>query len=126
MSYGGSSISVSKVGNLYQRKQFQQEQTLFTVMLKYLLNPNEMLGNTAIKDLAQFLWSVAVGYGMGEQSIGTAPVRGRGRLAVGGTVHIAGNQSTGLRALGGETRGNICISTFNFSWLKQTTFSSVV
>ena len=55
MSYGGSSISVSKVGNLYQRKQFQQEQTLFTVMLKYLLNPNEMLGNTAIKDLAQFL-----------------------------------------------------------------------
>ena len=52
---------------------------------------------------------------MGEQSIGTVPVRGRGRLAVGGTVHTAGNQSTGLCALGGETRGNICISTFNFS-----------
>lgn len=69
MSYGGSSISVSKVGNLYQRKQFQQEQTLFTVMLKYLLNPNEMLGNTAIKDLD------------------TVPMKCSGRIRDGGTVH---------------------------------------
>ena len=53
--------------------------------------------------------------GVGEQSIDTVPMRCRGRLAVGGTVHIAGNQSTGLCAPGGETRGNICISIFNFS-----------
>lgn len=69
MSYGRNSISVSKVGNLYQRKQFQQEQTLFTMMLKCLLNPNEMLGNTAIKDLD------------------TVPMKCSGRIGGGGTVH---------------------------------------
>ena len=69
MSYGRSSISVSKVGNLYQRKQFQQEQTLFMMMLKYLLNPNEMLGNTAIKDLH------------------TVPMKCSGRIGDGVTVH---------------------------------------
>lgn len=85
MSYGRSSISVSKVGNL--EKTVSTEQTLFTMMIKCLLNPSEMLGNTAIKDLD------------------TVPMRCRGRLAVGGIVHIAGNQSTGFCAPGGETRG---------------------
>ena len=41
MSYGRSSISVSKVGNL--EKTVSTEQTLFKMMIKCLLNPKEML-----------------------------------------------------------------------------------
>lgn len=67
MSYGRSSISVSKVGNL--EKTVSTEQTLFKMMIKCLLNPKEMLGNTAIKDLDP------------------VPMRCRGRVRGGGTVH---------------------------------------
>lgn len=71
------------------------DQALFTTMNKCLLDPTEMLGNIAIRELDIVLMK-----------------GGDGR-----NLQMATNQSTGLHAPGVGIRGDFCISILKFNRL---------